>query len=103
MSYPKNIKNTAIAMLKAGVTITEVEKQTGITRRTLHTWTKGTKATNWADTTLDGLQFQIQTLSQQEPTDSTAKKMAMLTKSLDRVQKRETKQAPQKTILPQNY
>lgn len=91
MAYSTETKAKALNLIKAGVPITEVALELKINRGTLNNWINKSNDNVLVDSSVDGLQKQIQTLSKRSPTEANARKLSMLTKSLDRLEKKSKK------------
>lgn len=92
MAYNEDIKKEALNLIKAGVPITDVCKQLGIKNRaTLYGWIEKTKDKDVNIETRENLEKQISTLSKRAPTEANSRKLAMLTKSLERLEKKSKK------------
>jgi phage FluMu gp28-like protein/transposase-like protein len=91
MAYSSEEKQKALNLIKAGVPITEVALDLNINRGTLNNWVKKSNDADVNLESIENIKTQISTLSKRAPTEATAKKLAMLTKSLDRLQKKSKK------------
>lgn len=91
MAYSNEDKRKALNLIKAGVPITEVAKDLNINRGTLNNWVKKSNDLDVNLESIENIKTQIATLSQRNPTEATAKKLAMLTNSLNRLQKNSKK------------
>lgn len=100
MAYSKEDKEKALNLIKAGVPITEVAKDLDINRGTLNNWLNKSKDNVVVDSSVEGLQKQIETLSKRSPTEANARKLAMLTKSLDRLEKKSKKIEKKQKVKP---
>jgi phage FluMu gp28-like protein len=90
MAYPKFVTDTALDLLDRGWTLEDASRETGVSQATLVKWKKkhGKKKNriNTAETVLN-LKKQIAALSQRKPTEANSRRIAMLTRSLNRMEK----------------
>lgn len=91
MAYSSEEKQKALNLIKAGVPITEVARDLNINRGTLNNWINKSNDQSVNDNSIENIKSQINTLSRRAPTEATAKKLAMLTRSLDRLEKKSKK------------
>ncbi len=96
MAYSKQDKEKALNLIKAGVPITEVAKDLNISRATLSNWVRKSKDEDIDTSSIENIKKQIATLSKRSPTEATAKKLAMLTNSLNRLEKKQKKTVKKK-------
>lgn len=101
MSYKEDIKEKALNLIRAGVPICDVSQELTINRGTLNNWIKKTKNKDVNKESRESLEKQIATLSKRAPTEANSRKLAMLTKSLERLEKKYRKidkKAPPKIV-----
>ena len=92
MAYSDELKKEALNLVKAGVTITDVCRDLKIKNRaTLYGWIKKSGNKDINDSSIENLKKQIETLSKRSPTEANSKKLAMLTNSLQRLEKKSKK------------
>lgn len=97
MGYSNEIKEKALNLVKAGVPITDICKELNIKNRgTVHNWVKKSKDDTVNTSSVENIKKQIETLSKRAPTEANSRKLAMLTKSLDRLEKKSKKLDRQK-------
>lgn len=92
MAYSNETKKEALNLVKAGVSITDICKQLEIKNRaTLYGWIKKSDDKDINEESIDSLKKQIATLSKRAPTEANMRKLAMATKSLERLEKKSKK------------
>ncbi|AXH14363.1 hypothetical protein CP985_05665 [Malaciobacter mytili LMG 24559] len=91
MAYSKEDKEKALNLIKAGVPIIEVSRDLNINRGTLNNWIKKSKDKQTNDSSIENIKKQIETISKRAPTEANSRKLAMLTKSLERLEKQSKK------------
>ncbi len=89
----KAVKDRAIRLLKAGYTITDIVEETGISRFTLGNWKKKYVG---EDATVSDIKKQIAALASGKQSEASARKIAMLTKSLARLEAKDNKDKKEK-------
>ena len=100
MSYSIEDKQKALNLVKAGVPVTEVARDLKISRGTLNNWIKKSNANSINDNSIENIKNQINTLSKRSPTEATSKKLAMLTNSLSRLEKKSKKLEKNRKVAP---
>jgi len=100
MAYLKDVKEKALNLIKAGIPITEVALEFKINRGTLNNWINKSKDNVVVDSSVEGLHKQIEMLSKRSPTEANARKLAMLTKSLERLEKKSKKIEKKQKVKP---
>ena len=101
MAYSKEIKEKALNLIKAGVTVTDVSRDLDISRATLNNWINKSRDKDVNAESVENIEKQIATLSKRSPTEANSKKLAMLTRSLERLKKNQKKIEKAKKIKPQ--
>ena len=91
MAYNDNTKKQALNLIKAGVPITEVAIELNINRGTLNNWINKSKDKDVNKESIESLEKKISNLSKRAPTEANSRKLAMLTKSLERLEKKSKK------------
>jgi len=91
MAYSPEEKQKALNLIKAGVAITDVAKELKINRGTLNNWIKKSKDKSVNKESIESLEKQIATLAKRAPTEANSRKLAMVTKSLERLEKKSKK------------
>jgi len=92
MAYTQELKKEALNLVKAGVSITDICKDLKIKNRaTLYGWIKKSEDKNVNEESIENLDKQIATLSKRAPTEANSRKLAMLTKSKERLEKKSKK------------
>ncbi len=81
MAYDRAVKRRILKRVKKGEPISLISQESGISERTIRNWAK--------DKSKIGIREQIATLSKLKPTESVSKKIAMLSKSLERMERME--------------
>lgn len=100
MSYSIEDKEKALNLVKAGVAVTEVARDLKISRGTLNNWIKKSNDSSVNDNSIANIKKQINTLSKRSPTEANSKKLAMLTNSLSRLEKKTKKIEKKRKIAP---
>ena len=90
MAYSKSLKNEILTYIKSGLTLTDLAKTYKINISTLCRWKK-TIAEFSDKQTIKNIQKQLNTLSKQKPSHATAKKIAMLTSAMTKLQREQTR------------
>ena len=93
MAYDKKIKDLVINLYFSGYPATDLSKEYDIPRATIYSWAKKEKDKNSQDkNTIQNIKDQLSLLSKRKPTEANSRKIAMLTKSLAKLQRQEQKQ-----------
>lgn len=97
MAYSRDIKEKALNLAKAGVPVSEIAKDLDIANRgTIHNWIRKSGDEDVNHSSIENIKAQIAQLSKRKPTEAVSRKLAMLTKSLDRLEKKAKKTGKKK-------
>lgn len=96
MSYDPKIKRAAAKKFNSGIPVSDISVELGVSERTLRNWFKNTSQKS--------IEEQISTLSKGKQSEAAVRKIAMLTKSLERLNRIvNKKEKPKPTIqIPEN-
>ncbi len=96
MAIKKEKKKRILLLVEAGIPVSEVAKEEGVSKVTIYSWLKKTKPKS--DTsTIEDIKKQLSILSKRKPTEATTRKIAMLTASLSRLERAQQKK--QKEVI----
>lgn len=97
MAYDKLTKNRAILLKNDGHSVAAIAKTLGVSLATAQRWTKDSHTS-----TPEKIRAQIDALSQEEPSEANSKRLAMLSKTLERVHRHDkrTEKAKQTKATP---
>lgn len=92
MAYTPEVKKQALNLVKAGISITDICKDLKIKNRaTVYGWIKKSTDKDVNEESIENFKKQILTLSKRAPTEANMRKLAMATKSLERLEKKSKK------------
>jgi len=94
MAIRKEKKKRILLLVEAGIPVAEVAVDEGVNKGTIHAWMRQQKAEGTSPVeTIENIKKQLSILSKRKATDAVSRKIAMLSKSLSRLERTQDKQA----------
>lgn len=94
MAVKKELKKLVINLYLSGYPVKDLATDYNISRSTIYNWVKKHKEKNKSATnTIENIEKQLELLSSKKLTEATSRKIAMLSKTLERLKRQEAKKA----------
>jgi len=91
MAVKKEVKKRILLLVQAGIPVSEVAKEEGVSKVTIYNWLKKSKDKTTPDTIAE-IKSQLSILSKKKPTETISRRIAMLSASLSRLERSQNKE-----------